>query len=82
MSQRAAEPTGDEAFWTAYANFLYHVQPFKADQGGKDVPADPCVACYEASTPENGCDEGRRLWGLYRLARIEGSKARKSVVAR
>lgn len=46
--------------WTAYTN---HVHP-------RDGVTSPCPVCCSAEAPGKGCEEGQRLYGAYRLARI------------
>jgi hypothetical protein len=45
----------------AYEAYILHVAP---NEGPK------CVRCSVADSPYDGCDEGRRLWGDYRLMKI------------
>ena len=47
--------------YQAYSAFLNHVQPRDSER---------CAECWRADTPSEGCAEGERLWGTYRLARI------------
>lgn len=49
------EPLQDD-FWGAWAAYLAHV-----------VSCDPCQAVESVG---EGCEEGRRLYGNYRLAKI------------
>lgn len=52
--------------YQAYSAFLDHVQPRDSER---------CAPCWRADTPSEGCEEGERLWGDYRLARISKSPA-------
>jgi hypothetical protein len=48
----------------AWGAWLEHYQPTTPED------ASPCPYCLNAGDPAEGCSEGRRLWGAYRLARI------------
>ncbi len=32
-----------------------------------------CDGCKQVKRAQDGCEDGRTLWGTYRLARIEGT---------
>jgi hypothetical protein len=51
---------GYEAAWAAYVD---HVHP-------RDGETPPCPICVSSKGPSLGCEEGQRLHGNYRLARI------------
>ncbi|QPB09754.1 hypothetical protein CPT_Shaeky_067 [Streptomyces phage Shaeky] len=55
----------DSWFWGAWAAYLEHVAPSEGPM---------CAECVAAETVTTGCAEGRRLYGLYRLARIGAPK--------
>ncbi len=52
----------DEEWWRCWGAYLDHVQPTDG--------APMCSECVAAPTMNDGCQEGRRLAGAYRLARI------------
>lgn len=56
---------GQDSVTLAYRAYMRHVGHNKASE-----QCDQCVA--NRSEPTQGCAEGQRLWGLYRLSRIAG----------
>lgn len=65
MAQLQKDP-----FWSTWAAYLNHMQP----RDGNPM----CQTCVSGQTPNDGCEEGRRLYGEYRLARISrGSEAKQ-----
>lgn len=52
-----------DPWYEAWGAFFEHLQPSAPG-------ASPCPVCVAAPGPNLGCDEGRRLYGAYRLARI------------
>ena len=56
-----------DAVWEAYTAWVGHVHP--AEDSGRE----PCWACVGAATPGEGCPDGIKLYGVYRLAKISGS---------
>lgn len=66
----SAEAYMDALWYRCYGAYLDHVQPTDG--------RPRCAVCWTADTPNDGCADGVRLWGAYRLARIgrteEGAK--------
>lgn len=52
----------DDPFWSSWAKYLDHVTP----SDGRPT----CQTCAGGQTPNDGCEEGRKLYGDYRLAKI------------
>lgn len=59
MSEDTPDPVQE-----AYNAYVLHIAP---NEGPK------CLSCSTAQSPYSGCAEGRRVWGIYRLAKIDRS---------
>jgi hypothetical protein len=57
-------PGQADPYMTAWTAYVDHVHPRTEER-------PPCPVCVGVASPTAGCEEGQRLYGAYRLARIE-----------